>query len=68
MKFKTDAIHISKSHNSIIECEWDKFILPFLQDWVNIQTEAYKTDEWWVGLRYITDWKWMQYGGDNTLM
>jgi len=38
------------------------------QDWLNIQTEAYVTDGWWVGLSHRNTWDWVQYGGDSTLM
>lgn len=38
------------------------------QDWINIQTEEYKSDGWWIGLTYKSGWKWVQYGADNTLI
>ncbi|XP_052773670.1 macrophage mannose receptor 1-like [Mya arenaria] len=37
-------------------------------DWLNIQTEYYKTDGWWVGLHYRNIWDWVQYGGDDNLI
>ncbi|KAL4231672.1 hypothetical protein ACF0H5_009251 [Mactra antiquata] len=35
------------------------------RDWIAIQTESYNTDEWWIGLRYMTKWTWVQYGGNT---
>ncbi|XP_045188661.2 macrophage mannose receptor 1-like [Mercenaria mercenaria] len=38
------------------------------KEWINVQTEEYKTDGWWIGLAYTSSWKWVQYGGDTTLI
>lgn len=36
------------------------------RDWMNIQTEDYVTDGWWVGLAYSfrNTWSWVQAGGN----